>query len=925
MSTESDPLVLFNADNDAEYIDRETDPDDNAKYIDRETDSGDNAEYGEGFEADESDYGFGFEAESEENSAGEFEVNSAGESEVNSAGESEASGDAFTAEDFEADRKRRAPGAVRIPQREARAQTQGDLSPQEIADRQAEAAPGAEPDSGDEFGEFLALVKNREQKAASARPRSEITAFAVEFEDASASRKSGPTPIKNFYGQREERTAVVSPASGSSRFTGIPPQQSRPLFAPRPKSPHIQGDSQGEQETAIPSAPAGESESLADWRARQPVREQPRYVPANPYKNAAEINPFADGAEKPAANTQSAGSGTKIPNPYAEAEAQTLSPHPYDEYTYTPGAGSIFSCKVESWSRSYSLFADFLRDAKKYYKKTCLRANYIYFFSYRPMYKELSQEQLCWYLFWRSKVRGGEYIKTGLSYIFLYIYEQINLASHEDMLAPAKAYENIVTLWKSYRNEFPRIDKYIAEWLIDFTLIHRLTLDLADIETFLPAVLPQVTLPEMFITEGYYTKPEYMDLMQKTVSAYDYTKSKFRTEKNNAVFDAHIPAILLEVLRSEQFARFTAREPDGDARIKTVRESYSGAVCSFECKKKLTLEYRNIFRNFYFRQFVTDIVRQAENMVREYLGVKSRLGVTSNLAEFAPILESYAKTRLVTEKQRAEAARIAARQSARTAKEAAKSSDAGNAEEDEQKEFNPDISAAAMIEKQSWDTTQTLVTLQERDTAQKPRPVFTQEKPVRIEPANAGQPVLPETSAQAIQAEPPEHTADAEQAAPPPDAGPMPVPRTARAHLVSVDTDNFFDAKKLDEVTRGIQISGLNTSGLKTSDLNTSDLKTSGQELPEAKPAAADTEFGQFISSLTETENIALRSLAQIKSIAFEALCAEFLEKSGFMLESVIDNINEKAMDNIGDIIFDSTALEIIDEYRTEVLSALEK
>ena len=86
-------------------------------------------------------------------------------------------------------------------------------------------------------------------------------------------------------------------------------------------------------------------------------------------------------------------------------------------YSYDFESGVLMTCRIDEWGRGFSLFGDFLRDAKKYYRKTCINASYIYFFSYRPMYKELNHEQLCWYLFWRSRVREGTYPKTGLSYI----------------------------------------------------------------------------------------------------------------------------------------------------------------------------------------------------------------------------------------------------------------------------------------------------------------------------------------------------------------------------------------------------------------------------------------------------------------------------------------------------------------------------
>ena len=365
----------------------------------------------------------------------------------------------------------------------------------------------------------------------------------------------------------------------------------------------------------------------------------------------------------------------------------------------------LLHCRVEEYNSGFALFADFLRDAKKYYKKTCVNAQFVYFFSYRPMYRELSHEQLCWYLFWRSRVRNGEYIKTGLSYIFLYIFEQINLS---DLIGAEKVYGNIIKIWKSYRKEFPRIDKYIAEWLTDFTLIHQLKINLDDIAEILPEVINLATLPEIYMKEDFFANYANIGLILNNMPVYDYKKSKFYSDKdgkNKDLFDYHTAKIVHAVLSSESFVKILASEIEESVKVKATRESFMGAVCVYDYKKKITVEYKNLWKSFYIREIITNAVRQAENMIRDYLQIKSKLSISgSNFpSELSAVIREYRDSYLAVAKP----AKV-------SVKSKGKKKPVGEDAADEvpPKEFAPNLQAAAEIERESWETTNTLLELQ---------------------------------------------------------------------------------------------------------------------------------------------------------------------------------------------------------------------
>ncbi|MCL2813307.1 MAG: TerB N-terminal domain-containing protein [Oscillospiraceae bacterium] len=495
---------------------------------------------------------------------------------------------------------------------------------------------------------------------------------------------------------------------------------------------------------------------------------------------------------------------------------------------YNLDSGISVSCKIEQWGRGFALFGDFLQDAKKYYKKTCISANYAYFFSYRPMYRELSHEQLCWYLFWRSKVREGIYPKTGLSYIFLYLYEQINLS---DVIGCGKVYENIVGIWKNYRGEFPRIDKYIAEWLIDFSFINNFRINLDDIGEILPDIIDIATIPEMYMRPDFFQNRDNANMILQNLSVYDYTKSKFYTEKNKEAFDLHIAGLLHEALSGPEFAALIKKEADEGVKLKTTRESYMGAVCVYGHKKRITVEYKNIYKNFYIRQCVTDTVRCAENALRDYLGIKSKLALPAYPDCLAEAVKRY------------KAAHLTAGQPKAKAKKAPETE-----EMPAPPEFKPDMRAAAEIEKESWDTTMTLVELQLRDNAAR---------------------------------------AEAEDFAEADDT-------KDDGEFIAIDTGNDED---IFDILEAMESPG-------------------GPKL---------TDMDKFAAGLSALEREALESLFEMdeNNGDFDAVCGEFLAENGTMLESVIDAVNEKAMDFIGDIVFDTAERKIIEDYKGQMIVSI--
>jgi len=73
----------------------------------------------------------------------------------------------------------------------------------------------------------------------------------------------------------------------------------------------------------------------------------------------------------------------------------------------------------------------------------------------------MSGPQQQWYFYWRSQARRGIFLPTDLSYIFVHVYEILNLVEVAD---PIQAADRIRTLWLTYRPTYPNLDRYLPDW-----------------------------------------------------------------------------------------------------------------------------------------------------------------------------------------------------------------------------------------------------------------------------------------------------------------------------------------------------------------------------------------------------------------------------------------------------------------------------
>jgi len=165
-------------------------------------------------------------------------------------------------------------------------------------------------------------------------------------------------------------------------------------------------------------------------------------------------------------------------------------------------------------------------DARLFYKQAKFMENFTddynetaKFSMETPCLQRMGYEKLRTYFTWRTKARQGEYAKTDISYVYLYIYE---LLSHIGTESPAAALNALFDVWKNWREGSLIINEWLLSWLKDFHVYYELPHSFSDF-------VNKFNLHEHYPEMSYDNGTENSLVSLNAVSAYDISKSKFYT------------------------------------------------------------------------------------------------------------------------------------------------------------------------------------------------------------------------------------------------------------------------------------------------------------------------------------------------------------------------------------------------------------
>ena len=285
-----------------------------------------------------------------------------------------------------------------------------------------------------------------------------------------------------------------------------------------------------------------------------------------------------------------------------------IPPRPQNPFAAT---GTPFRTAYESSEQR------FVKAARAYVDKTERMAAFVPFMAYWPTYESMTNAQTRWYFYWRAQVRMQRYPQTDLSYIFLYLYELLNLVGCE---TPKQGYDTLMAVWKAYRAAFPKLNVYLGNWAVDFVLLHELDVPLREVLSLCGSARSGELL-ELELYSRFCAEPVDMTVELLTHAAdYDITRSKFYQSAHAPLVRSAIPKVLSLVdayLKKQQGQRIIDLFAPGQ--IIRTRYLYRGAVYA-EPVRELKVSVVPLSSHGPLREFLAQVMRCAENKLREITG-----------------------------------------------------------------------------------------------------------------------------------------------------------------------------------------------------------------------------------------------------------------------------------------------------------------
>ncbi len=332
------------------------------------------------------------------------------------------------------------------------------------------------------------------------------------------------------------------------------------------------------------------------------------------------------------------------PERTAEERSLNLGVRESESESYTPSQMGLIKCvTVKKFIDKYDFYDSFRRSALLYFDYKTAKCEFAQFYSYMPQYSQLTGSQKNYYFYWRDEIRHGRYLKSDYSYIYLYVYEILNLP---DKIPAEEGIKLLCAIWREYRRALPRLDNYFSIWVEDYCLVHRLPPPINELSGMLFECIGRARLKEFYLANINEVGFGAIEPLLAYLSDYDWRSGKFSSGGGNEAsvlvqgegYKRHMQRAMYLLLHNVWNSIL------GSGDIKTtrlVRDAFPNSLCTHSVKCKLEIEYISLADADEIRRGVTAAVRYTENKLRALLGVKSRLTVKDLPDEYKLILDRY--------------------------------------------------------------------------------------------------------------------------------------------------------------------------------------------------------------------------------------------------------------------------------------------
>lgn len=282
----------------------------------------------------------------------------------------------------------------------------------------------------------------------------------------------------------------------------------------------------------------------------------------------------------------------------------------------------------------------FIKDMAKFVNKTGKEAPFVPFMQYWPSYDSMTKQQKDWYFYWRGQVRKRIYLKTDLSYIFVHIYE---LLSGYGWTSAQDGYNQLLALWTNYRNEHIRLDSYLVGWLFDFAQLHKLEYAVPEgMEITLPY---QLAIRDLLIDKHSNEKPLKLPFpLIDALCDYSLAGSKFYKDGHQLLMNEAIPRVvaLADAALIKKKGKGILETYGPNRPKKQTYYAFQSANC-VHANKRMDISVKGYTSSQKLRGYINELVRYAENVLRELYDCRGRLrGVTLD-DETASLVKAFLK------------------------------------------------------------------------------------------------------------------------------------------------------------------------------------------------------------------------------------------------------------------------------------------
>lgn len=329
-------------------------------------------------------------------------------------------------------------------------------------------------------------------------------------------------------------------------------------------------------------------------------------------------------------------SSTEISVKIPEKKTQFNSPDTILEYT--PKNIFINKIKITTSDKNKNVFdpsALFMRERAALLDRKGVPSDYVSFYSHSPRYSSLTRAQLNYYLWWRENVRNGEFIKTDISYVKLYVQEIVTARDGENIEG---CISDLIKISKTcFDNPVGKI--YMARIISDFCLLHGIECPIEQIQDSILDYIFNHIADEFYLGLSESNRHIYAPIAIKYISIYDYKRSKFYDGFNKPLFDEHIRAAMHSCFVNDQSYKEIVKNASGIFSTKlTDRKLFDGRVEFCAQSTRILISY---FPVKCISGIVTDAIRYCENKLRSLLGIRTSLAVGELPQEITCVIDDY--------------------------------------------------------------------------------------------------------------------------------------------------------------------------------------------------------------------------------------------------------------------------------------------